>query len=239
MLQCVTGVCRASSLLGYPLRRAAAMTMLYGGVCVQHLAQAPSPLRLTLSEELPPPSLQRERDDLELEVKDSANNVMGLRLAPLNVGARARSEAVRLRSEDCWKRLAAVRCCAAAGVPLQFPQPPGIYTAACNSRHVTHFHPPSAKLSIATRPVDCDACVAAKTSADVAVYNPRAWKPLQMLKPMSHNWSPTLRSSGTRGPSMQLMQERLDGKGFGWKRKSRFLWQQDIATAGFRPKRFF
>ncbi|ESL09101.1 hypothetical protein TRSC58_03186 [Trypanosoma rangeli SC58] len=246
MLRCASHICRAASLLGYPLRRAAAMEMLYGGVCVQHLAQMPFFLRKTPSEALPSPSLQRERDDLELEVKDSANNVMGLRLFPVNIGMRARNEAVRLRSEDCYKRLVAQRRCAAAGEPLQFPLPSRLATgehhnfATPRPRYATHFHPPSAKLSLFTRPVDCGVdCKEKTTPAEVAVYNPRAWRPLQMLKPMPHNWSPTLRSSGVRGPHMQLMQERLDGKGFGWKRKSRSLWQQDIDTAGFRPKRFF
>ncbi|PWV21715.1 hypothetical protein C3747_2g320 [Trypanosoma cruzi] len=245
MLRCASRVCRAASLLGYPLRRAAAMEMLYGGVRVQHLAQSPFSLRKTRSEALPSPSLQRERDDLELEVKDSANNVMGLRLFPINIGMRARNEAVRLRSEDCYKRLLAQRQCAEVGEALKFPVPSslsaGEHKDATASRqlYATHFHPPSSRLSILTRPVDCSDCKVKTTPSDVALYHPRAWRPLQMLKPMPHNWSPTLRSSGVRGPHMQLMQERLDGKGFGWKRKSRFLWQQDIDTAGFRPKRFF
>ncbi|RNF17193.1 uncharacterized protein Tco025E_04895 [Trypanosoma conorhini] len=245
MLRCASRICRAASLLGYPLRRAAAMEMLYGGVCVLHLAQKPFSLRKTRSEALPSPSLQRERDDLELEVKDSTNNVMGFRLFPVNIGVRSRNEAVRLRSEDCYKRVLAQRQCAAAGEALRFPLPSSLASGERHNstvpkqRYATHFHPPSAKLSLFTRPVDSGDCVEKTTPAEVALYHPRAWRPLQMLKPMPHNWSPTLRSSGVRGPHMQLMQERLDGKGFGWKRKSRSLWQQDINTAGFRPKRFF
>nr|CCC94579.1 conserved hypothetical protein [Trypanosoma congolense IL3000] len=238
------------SLLGYPLRRAAAMEMLYGGVCVQHLAQGPFPLRKIKSEDLPPPSLQCERDDLELEVKDSTGNTMGLRLFPVNIGIRGRIESVRVRSEDCYRRLLAQKHCAATGSPLQFPVQSG---GVCSGKSggftektgtwsdVPNFHPPSSSLSLFTRPADCQSGgdVCRTTPDDVAVYHPRAWKPLQMLKPMPHNWGPAVRSSGVRGPSMQLFQERIDKKGFGWKRKSRSLWQQDIATAGFRPKRYF
>ncbi|KAG8345258.1 hypothetical protein ERJ75_000960800 [Trypanosoma vivax] len=222
------------SLLGYQLRRAAAMEMFYGGVRVQHLAQAPFPIRTTLSENLPLPSLQQERDDLELEVKDSSNNIMGLRVLPVNIGIRARNEAVRVRSEDCLRRLLAQKRCAALGIPLRFPIP-----SSCSSDaqfRKKYFHPPSSELSLLTRPADyCEK----KTTPGIDVYNPRVWWPLQVLKPMGHNWSPALRSAGVRGPHMQLLQERIDKKGFGWKRKSRSLWQQDIDTAGFRPKRFF
>ncbi|EAN78941.1 hypothetical protein, conserved [Trypanosoma brucei brucei TREU927] len=230
------------SLLGYPLRRAAAMEMLYGGICIQHLAQPPFPLRTIQSESLPPPSLQGERDDLELEVKDSTGNVMGYRLFPVNIGIRARTESVRVRSEDCYKRFLAQKHCAAAGVPLQFPAPSSITNSNClaTPRAASHFHPPSSSLSLFTRPADSQGGdVGRTTPADVAAYHPRAWRPYQMLKPMPHNWGPAVRSSGVRGPHMQLLQERIDKKGFGWKRKSRSLWQQDISTAGFRPKRYF
>ena len=63
--------------------------------------------------------------------------------------------------------------------------------------------------------------------------------PLQILKPMPHNWAPALRGAGYRSPSATMFQERIDQKGFGSKRKSRSLWQQDIDTAGFHPNRYY
>ncbi|ORC92387.1 uncharacterized protein TM35_000031400 [Trypanosoma theileri] len=229
----------APSLLGYALRGAAASEMLYGGVRLQHLAAAPPPLRRQQPETLPPPADSSGEAAAE-GLRDGEGD--GWRLLPVNIGARARAAAVRLRADDCRRRLIAQRVCAAAAAPLVFPAPPVKQSGEGHGRRgAAYFHPPSAKLSLFTRPVDCGSHTAAVDTrpAGVGVYHPRAWRPLQMLKPMPHNWSPTLRSSGVRGPNMQLMQERLDGKGFGWKRKSRSLWQQDIDTAGFRPKRFF
>lgn len=63
--------------------------------------------------------------------------------------------------------------------------------------------------------------------------------PLQMVKPIQSNWAPAVRGSGPRSTRGQLFQERLDQKGFGWKKKARSLWQQDIETNGFRPHRYF
>ncbi|KAH9589223.1 hypothetical protein LSM04_004315 [Trypanosoma melophagium] len=233
------------SLLGYALRGAAAAEMLYGGVRLRHLAAAPPPLRRQSPETLPLSSVPSSTPPvfslagaMEAEgLRDGEGD--GWRLLPVNIGARARAAAGRLRADDCRRRLIAQRVCAAAAAPLVFPAEPRAHKE--ERRGATHFHPPSSKLSIFTRPVDCAAHTAAVDTRPmgVGVYHPRAWRPLQMLKPIPHNWSPTLRSSGVRGPHMQLMQERLDGKGFGWKRKSRSLWQQDIDTAGFRPKRFF
>ena len=203
------------------------------------------------------------------------NNVMALRLFPINIGIRARTEAVRIRTEDCLQRLRDAKLCAQVQQPLEYPLPlsrrsqyassmadvsasslPTSATASASSR-TAHLrgapaHPPPAQLSIFTRPVDrvdrvsaeatrrnafpVHPYAAAATAASTAA---RAWLPLQMLKPMGHSWSAATRSSGIRGPHMQLMQERLDQKGFGWKRKSRSLWQQDVATAGFRPHRYY
>lgn len=371
------------SLLGYPIRRAAALELLYGGVRIQHLIQKPFPLRRIQSEKLPSPSLERERSDLELEMyaphdlqgyngvhmnmqrhissqtaldaaddDDSrqqqrhgvgrsgfdlssffatahhpdrhhtsslpysgcdSNNVLGLRLYPVNMSVRARTESVRVRTEDCLRRLRSERECAAVGIPLCYPLPAsrlaeyntghpyssGSRGGGDNNRTATLFtpsehdphkpasvaevrvhkdarlahlrggpcHPPPSQLSIVTRWVDychdSSRATSKRTSVMEGNSHPihevaavrygagtmatrrypgkpvRYWMPLQMVKPMGHAWSPAVRSSGVRGPSMQLYQERLDQKGFGWKRKSRSLWQQDIATAGFRPHRYF
>ncbi|CCW71882.1 unnamed protein product [Phytomonas sp. Hart1] len=312
--------------------------MLYGGVRVGYLSQRPFPLHYIKSEELPSPSLQRERHDLGLEMQlpkdlhgydqldrsiqpqvdpthgeDGAgeegfdmgeyfstafhperhhnssppyrahdtNNVMGLRVFPLNMGIRLRVEGVRIRTKDCWERLQDAKLCAQRGVPLQYPLPfykraqmkDEVKNAGLKpSQALAHLrggpsHPPSAELSIFTRPQDHprggggggpssgpsstrEAALAyfrerhRRGGGDAPTPGPssrpdRRWTPLQMLKPIPHTWSPGIRSCGTRGPAMQLLQERLDRKGFGWKRKSRSLWQQDIDTAGFRPHRFF
>jgi hypothetical protein len=192
------------------------------------------------------------------------NNVMALRMFPINIGIRARTEAVRLRTEDCLQRLRDAKLCAQVQQPFEYPLPlsrRSQYAAATTNATITEdaveasrtahlhgaaAHPPPSQLSILTRPVDrsnsCDTRGAHKYPLHpfaAATAAPRAWKPLQMLKPMGHSWSAATRSSGIRGPHMQLMQERLDQKGFGWKRKSRSLWQQDVATAGFRPHRYF
>ncbi|KPA82892.1 putative mitochondrial hypothetical protein [Leptomonas pyrrhocoris] len=188
------------------------------------------------------------------------NNVMGLRLFPLNIGVRARTEAVRIRTDDCLQRLRVAKLCAQAQQPLEYPLPlhrQSRYASvqpAMSPDRTAHLrgaaaHPTPSQLSIFTRPVDrVDGADGEdrRHSPRVCPVHPfavaavtRAWLPLQMLKPMGHNWSAATRSSGTRGPHMQLMQERLDQKGFGWKRKSRSLWQQDVATAGFRPHRYF
>ncbi|KAK7198608.1 hypothetical protein NESM_000823900 [Novymonas esmeraldas] len=331
--------------------------MLYGGARVQHLVQKPFELHRIQSENLPPPSLDRERHDLGLEMQlprdvhgygnvnmavqrqigadagapdaqDSehgggfdlgaffsehhhperhhnsslpyaahdTNNVLAMRLFPVNIGVRARTEAVRIRTEDCLRRLRDADLCAKVHVPLQHPLPlarRSQYAAAHRVRverryddastsdggdvdeeraRTAHLrgapaHPSPSALSIITRPVDQQSAdVAASAAAATATFaeevvgfppHPYAashrssvrrgasaaqhqrWLPLQMLKPMGHSWSAATRSSGVRGPHMQLMQERLDQKGFGWKRKSRSLWQQDVATAGFRPHRYF
>lgn len=209
------------------------------------------------------------------------NNVMAMRLFPVNIGLRARTEAVRIRTEDCLQRLRDAKLCAMVHQPTEYPLPlsrrsqyaahgtAAAATAAAgeeeeNARSTAHLrgaaaHPPPSQLSIFTRPADradqpaapvrhrfplhpfaqaaAPAAHAARGAS--AQTSARAWMPLQMLKPMGHNWSPAGRSSGIRGPHMQLMQERLDQKGFGWKRKSRSLWQQDVDTAGFRPHRYF
>lgn len=383
-------------LLGYPVRRAAASEMLYGGIRVRHLVQPVFPLQRIKSELLPPPSLQREREDLMLEMqlprdkdatqlpawniqnqvsggvdqeRDSAhdgfdmtqffndhqhpslhhnssmpydpanntNNVLALRLFPINIGIRDRTEAIRLRTRDCLERFQQQKLMMRLGLPTQYPlsshmqkalmqrvreidaqgKPRSLYSGALDpsrrhtpstlpvssssvgkeaqqeegsesspvpshsatTRHSVrtassasdgflphmkgrlHFHPPAAALSIFTRPQDCGGIASSPgttsrvvgaapllTPADLLPEWRRAerfsqhrssWMPFQMLKPMGYNWSPARRSSGVRGPSAQLVQERLDQKGFGWKRKSRHLWQQDIHTAGFRPHRFY
>lgn len=329
--------------------------MLYGGVRVNQLAAAPFPLQYIRSEDLPSPSLQQERHDLQLEMQmptdpqgyNEANlgvvrqmgseshqdegaeesphtrpgfhfsdyfstlfhperhqasslpytmhetsNVLGLRLFPLNMGVRLRVEAVRIRTEDLLLRLRDVKTSLQAGVPVEYPMAYhrkhevmaaqgatqyGNQTLCSGSR--AHAPPPAAAphqedikrttahlrggpshprlrdLSIFTRPQDKHEATAARTAmvstrnAALAFFRQQQsshsgaylqhWMPLQMLKPMGHSWSASMRSSGVRGPSMQLMQERLDQKGFGWKRKSRSLWQQDTDTAGFRPHRYF
>lgn len=376
---CVDGSPTSStnSLLGYPIRRAAADEMLYGGIRVSHLVQPVFPLRRIKSELLPSPSLQREREDLELEMQlprhtdptqlpshnvqryvsgeldekkeskkdgfnmseffndlyhpslhhnsslpydraNNTNNVLALRLFPVNIGIRDRTEAIRLRTHDCLERVQQWRYTARLGLPTQFPMPLPVqdalkkmiqkseggenprtlYSGALNVRerhtreslphektessvgsalspsYLPHlrnrlcFHPSPSSLSIFTRPQDQPTSSsfrslmnqsslqmppsllgsAAVLPSDLLPEEVRhrafgsstsSWMPFQMLKPVGYNWSPTRRSSGTRGPSAQLVQERLDQKGFGWKKKSRYLWQQDIDTAGFRPHRFF
>lgn len=372
-------------LLGYPLRRAAAAEMLYGGVRTNYLNQKPFALHYTHSEDLPSPSLERERHDLQLEMQlprdgqmgydnismniqrqlgysgeaeeaDAAehgggqggrhgppregfhmsnyfgnlfhperhhnsslpysaydtNNVLGLRLFPLNMHVRHRAEGVRIRTEDLLHRMRDYQACAAHGLPLQSPLPlhvrarlnalaeeqsgrkETLYSGSINHRTLfsahgrdeptpsdeqarrRHLrggpsHPRPQDLSILTRPQDTaggeeataqsdiratalqyfsdashappvmqtDGSAPSMRTSTVSRRHPQYWMPLQMLKPMGHSWSASVRSSGVRGPSMQLMQERLDQKGFGWKRKSRSLWQQDVDTAGFRPHRYF
>lgn len=368
-------------LLPYPLRRAAAYEMLYGGVRVQHLVQAPNPLKLTRSEELPAPSLACERHDLALEMqlpsdihnynnihmsvqrqlgseggaagapasspngfstsnffadqhhperhhnsslpyaKYDTTNVLAMRLFPVNLGSRIRAEAIRIRTADCLHRLKDAKACAAVHEPLEYPlshaktvffaarqaerdgrnstlyapsafraSPTSVAAegakkdpdsadgeAACCTATVAHLrgapaHPHPSTLSIFTRPVDRLAAASSKNNSSstsnggsyggaarsasalasltapahpfslagsIPAGRSARWLPLQMLKPINHSWSASMRSSGVRGPHMQLMQERLDQKGFGWKKKSRSLWQQDIATAGFRPHRYF
>lgn len=419
----------SSDLLGYPIRRAAAFELLYGGVRICHLVQPVFPLKRIKSEHLPSPSLQAEREDLGLEMqlpshkdptqlpsyrihgqvashtqvddagggKDgfhdgfdmgkyfndlhqpalhhnssppynpatNTNNVLALRLFPVNIGIRDRTEAIRLRTQDCWERVQHWKLTARLGLPTQYPLPihtqkqlrssafridtagkprslysgaldprrghtrstlpvtingltvssqvclpsasilPDMMGACCSisssnhnnnnnnmvrssekdgversrrtvsvhylphmKRDKLYFHPPPSSLSIFTVPSEgkcsrwivtehqgkkvktlvhaADLLPSSSSAATAAVVGSRhgqpkrsPWMPFQMLKPMGYNWSPTRRSSGNRGPSAQLVQERLDQKGFGWKRKSRYLWQQDIDTAGFRPHRFY
>ncbi|TPP50950.1 hypothetical protein CGC21_19005 [Leishmania donovani] len=321
----------SNPLLPYALRRAAACEMLYGGSRVQYLVQPPFKLHKIRSENLPPPSLYAERHDLGLEMqlprdmhvynsinmaiqrqrhhnsslpyaKHDTNNVLAMRLFPVNIGVRARTEAIRIRTEDCLQRLRDADLCAKMRIPLEYPLPlshrsqyaavhrarrercydaptekagESAAVAAEEASRTAHLrgaaaHPPPSELSILTRPVDrlgrhsgssaaaCTAdadhlsfpvhpfaaaavssgCHSARSGSAARLASQR-WLPLQTLKPMGHNWSAATRSSGVRGPHMQLMQERLDQKGFGWKRKSRSLWQQDVATAGFRPHRYF
>lgn len=381
------------SLLGYPIRRAAAHELLYGGVRIQHLVQPVFPLQRIRSENLPSPSLQAEREDLGLEMqlpshKDptqlpsyriqnqvsshdqvnyddgyqdsrhdgfdmsqffndlhhpelhhnssppynpatNTNNVLALRLFPVNIGIRDRTEAIRLRTMDCLERVQQWKLTARLGLPVRYPipmslqkalrheatridsvgKPRSLFSGAIDpsKRHTPstlpshsttngvatpfihlpspdtfrrvrensqvgknrsisasflphmkgklHFHPPPSSLSIFTHSPEASYSTSFSRNSDGALSqapdtlhslfgrtsHPRrsSWMPFQMLKPMGYNWSPTRRSSGVRGPSAQLVQERLDQKGFGWKRKSRYLWQQDIDTAGFRPHRFF
>lgn len=334
----------SDGLLGYSLRRVASSEMLYGGVRIRHLVQPAFPLKRIQSELLPSPSLQRERDDLQLEMqmpkhKDPTqlpsyaiqrqvgnkydvpvsseersfdlsqfyndvhppslhhnsslpydsnhdnNNVLALRMFPVNIGIRDRTEAIRLRTQDCLHRVQQWRLTSRLGLPVMFPLPQNVQyrikkrlmemevahtprslwsgSLDPNKRHTSEtlplhssgdaasylphlrsrlqFHPPPASLSILTQPEDTMASLPVSLKGCTHQFKPstRSWMPFQMLKPMGYNWSPSRRSSGVRGPSSQLNQERLDQKGFGWKRKSRHLWQQDIDTAGFRPHRFF
>ncbi|CAD2217604.1 hypothetical protein AGDE_03251 [Angomonas deanei] len=120
-------------------------------------------------------------------------------------------------------------------------------------------HPPVSALSIFTRPVDIsennnhqnqnkkilslqDIVAASENKNKNNIHNNnKSYVPLQTLKPLAYStgYGTSIRGSGTRGPSAQLYQERLDQKGFGWKKKSRSLWQLDVDTAGFRPRRYF
>lgn len=389
----------SSDLLGYPIRRAAACELLYGGIRIRHLVQPVFPLQWIRSENLPSPSLQVEREDLGLEMqmpshkdatqvpsyrihgqvpshtqanyddglKDSlhdgfnmgqffndlfhpslhhnssppynpatnTNNVLALRLFPVNIGIRDRTEAIRLRTQDCLVRLQHWKLTARLGLPTQYPLPlriqkalrqeitridtagkprslysgaldprrchtsstlpalqhgtqsikvnlpsastyaspgtplPPTSTQASGSRTISiiflphmkgklHFHPSPSSLSIFTVPGEGNdpswkaedkfgngelrkrqGSLLPSSAGRASSRRRSSWMPFQMLKPMGYNWSPSRRSSGNRGPSAQLVQERLDQKGFGWKRKSRYLWQQDIDTAGFRPHRFY
>ncbi|KAG5480599.1 hypothetical protein LSCM1_06303 [Leishmania martiniquensis] len=233
--------------------------------------------------------------------KYDTNNVLAMRLFPVNIGVRARTEAIRIRTEDCLQRLRDADLCAKMRVPLEYPLPlirrsqyaavdrmrrerrhnasaeeagESAAVAAEEASRTAHLrgaaaHPPPSELSIFTRPVDRSPSHSGSSAAypggvahmsfpihpfaaaagslirrgvrsgDTGRPPSQRWLPLQTLKPMGHSWSAATRSSGVRGPHMQLMQERLDQKGFGWKRKSRSLWQQDVATAGFRPHRYF
>eukprot|EP00796_Vickermania_ingenoplastis_P004045 gene4046-2897_t len=221
----------------------------------------------------------------------NTNNVLALRLFPVNIGIRDRTEAIRLRTEDCLMRVRHSKLTARLGLAQQYPlslgmqqhlrrqialvdqgrRPRSLCSGALHpskqhtpetlprasdaktpcgapgvdvTRFLPHmkglcFHPPPSSLSIFTRPQDCAPPAHAEPHRALSRRGSASWMPFQMLKPMGYNWSPGRRSSGTRGPTAQLVQERLDQKGFGWKRKSRYLWQQDIHTAGFRPHRFY
>lgn len=70
-------------------------------------------------------------------------------------------------------------------------------------------------------------------------YTGFVFKPFQMVMPVSGVFTYAMRSEGLRSPSGHLRQETLDRKGFGWRKKQRAMWQQDVGTRGFKPDRFY
>lgn len=70
-------------------------------------------------------------------------------------------------------------------------------------------------------------------------YTGFVFKPFQMVMPVSGVFTYAMRSEGLRSPSGHLRQETLDRKGFGWRKKQRAMWQQDVKTRGFKPDRFY
>jgi hypothetical protein len=196
----------SGSLLGYPLRRAAAQEMLHGGIRVSQLLQRPPQLHYTRSEDIPLPTPSDEAAQLDVEYQ-----WLGYRQLPINVGGAIRMQQAQIRSEDVYER---------------------------HVRGRRTHHPPPRDLSIL--PPAAATTPAASTSIGRTVFGiGTRFMPLQIIKPMPHNWAPAMRGAGHRAPSASMLQERLDNKGFGQKRKARSLWQQDIATAGFRPKRYY
>lgn len=91
------------------------------------------------------------------------------------------------------------------------------------------YHEPSEKLM-----------VEAKTERLTGTSNEmKGWMPLQVLKPMGSSFTYAGKGTGLQISRMGLRQELLDGKGFGWKKKSRSLWQLDPDSKGYRPNRYY
>ena len=77
------------------------------------------------------------------------------------------------------------------------------------------------------------------TDGSQVQYTGFVFKPFQLVMPVQGVFSYAMRAEGLRSPSGHLRQETLDRKGFGWRKKQRTMWQQDTATRGFKPDRFF
>lgn len=143
------------------------------------------------------------------------------------VTPREERESLELEYEHIGLRLLPVNIARAARTDAAIIRSKDIYARFLKAKSDGAFHPRSKDLSILP-PDD----VSTKRSSS-------RFMPLQMMKPMAGRYSPAVRSTGITGTRQQIFQERLDGKGFGWKKKARSLWQQDVDTKGFRPRRYY
>lgn len=134
---------------------------------------------------------------------------IGQRQLPLNIGQRIRAEMDVIRAKDVYQRFIDKE-----------RGPSSKYVPKAKDLSIL----PQEKLQSATGELFCNA---------------KRFMPLQMVKPRHSTFAVAVRGTGIRSTRGQLAQELLDGKGFGWKRKARSLWQQDTATKGFRPRRYF
>lgn len=221
---------QSSSLLGYPIVRTAQRSLLHGGVRLSRLVAEPHPLHYTASERVTLPSAPNERRQTDEFLEPSH---LAMRLMPINISLRAREQMVVLRNQDVFERFQQ-----ANRRPVTEEQEDrGRGGAARPPRRDELYHPPAKDLSIIPVASSVSSWSARKVDPNVDVF-PR-YMPMQMVKPMQSNWAPAVRGAGMRSTRGALFQERLDGKGFGWKKKARGLWQQDVETAGFRPRRYF
>jgi hypothetical protein len=134
---------------------------------------------------------------------------IGQRLMPLNIGQRIRAQMDIIRAKDVYRRFLEKE----RGQRAKFiPRAKDL-----------SILPPERKENIASEVFGAG----------------KRFMPLQMVKPKHSTYSVAVRGTGIRSTRGQLFQERLDGKGLGWKRKARSLWQQDVDTNGFRPRRYF
>ncbi|CUI14158.1 Hypothetical protein, putative [Bodo saltans] len=173
-------------------------------------------VRLSYLVARPPPMKLTKSEELVLPTPRQEREDMeleythvGQRLLPVNIGQRIRVDMDVIRAKDVYRRFMEKE----RGQSSKF---------IAKAKDLSIF-PTQQKESIA---------------AEVFGAGKR-FMPLQMVKPKASLYSVATRGTGVRSTRGQLYQERLDGKGFGWKRKARSLWQQDIDTNGFRPHRYF
>jgi hypothetical protein len=183
-------------LLGYPLRKAAAKEMLYGGARVIGLVAPPPPIQKTFSEKTTLPTLDEERQDMQLDFTEVTRV-----LTPNNLHARSRQSLAFVKSKDLLRNYE------------QMKKP---------------FHTPSRDLSITPMPHD-----EWLRKSD----RQREFLPVASMKPANVAFGTGDREGGLRPASSPLRHERLDRKGFGYKKKQYGLWQQDTNTQSFTPER--
>jgi hypothetical protein len=253
-------------LLPYPIRRAAAMSLLHGGVRTTGL-NAPYPdLSVTRSERLTLPTRAEERRDLRWDAADFA-----LHLTPVNVHHEFRMLMWHNRAVDLARRIEREMAACARPVFIDGAARAagGAASAAAAGRtrananmasdriratgaivfqpSVRYVQPTAQSLRVEPLSDDAwqrrraDSAEARRLSAPLkppAHTQRDAFLPFQSIKPHGYGaWSVAQRAGYLRTASMELHQERLNRKGFGWKQMQTKLWQQDMDTERYTPDR--
>jgi hypothetical protein len=224
-------------LLPYAVRRTATKSMLHGGVRTTGLNMPPPALAITHSEQLALPTLHEERRDLRWDAADFA-----MHLTPLNMHNDYKYRMWHNRAVDLQKRLKKEMS--------QLESKIFNGKIVFKNKNIRYVQPHSSELRVEPYTKDewmqirAESAEARQYSLEQGLQYPAAhtqkdaYLPFQSIKPHSYGvWNITNRNNVPIMAQMDLKQERLNRKGFGWKALQNSMWQQDLDTARYKPDR--